>query len=88
MKVSTIASLALAGFLVFAPTAFGGGLGGINLPHGHFNSGSDAASDQISKPRYSFSANLYAPSDQSSASHWHIGPYWWGYPFGFAVFSK
>ena len=42
---------------------------------------------EVKGTNHGLSTNFYAQSDQSGAGHWHIAPYWWGYPFGFAVFQ-
>jgi hypothetical protein len=84
MMTSKVAAMILAGVLAIAPAAFGGGLGSINLPGGRFHDGGNEAKRTYS----SFSTNFYAPSHQTRAVRWHIAPYWWGYPFGFAVFNN
>jgi hypothetical protein len=88
MKTSKVAAMILAGVLAIAPAAFGGGLGGINLPNGRFHEGGNAASSEAKRTYSSLSTNFYAPSHQTRVGQWHIAPYWWGYPFGFAVFNK
>jgi len=88
MKTCKVAGMILASVLVIAPVAFGGGLAGINLPDSRFHEGGDATSNEVKTTHSSFSTNFYAPSDRSGTGHWHIAPYWWGYPFGLAVFNK
>jgi hypothetical protein len=88
MRTVTIAGVALAGLLAITPAAFAGGLGGMNLPHGHFNSGADVSTAETTKNGYRFSANFYAPTEQVHTQHWAIRLYWSGYPFGFAIVRK
>jgi hypothetical protein len=88
MKTCKVAGMILASVLVIAPAAFGGGLAGINLPDGRFHEDGNATSNEVKRTHSSFSTNFYAPSDRSGTGHWHIAPYWWGYPFGLAVFNK
>lgn len=88
MRTSKIAGFILAGMLAIAPVTFAGGFGDVRLPGGHFNAGGSATTSAVKSNHPGFSANLYAPSSQSRAPHWYIGPYWWGYPFGLAVFEK
>lgn len=88
MRRLTIAGIALAGLLAITPAALAGGLGGMNLPHGRFNSGADGSTVETKNNRYGFSANLYAPAEKVHTQHWAIRPYWSGYPFGFAIVSK
>jgi hypothetical protein len=87
VKTCKVAGIILAGVLAIAP-AFGGGLGGINLPDGRFHEGGSASNSAVKGTHSSLSTNFYAPLDQSDAGHWHIAPDWWGYPFGLAVFNK
>jgi hypothetical protein len=86
MKKSKIAGLVLASILAGTPAAFAGGLGDMNLPDGRFNAG-DTGNSPVTTHSRSV-VNFYAPTEQSHAKGWYIGPYWWGYPFGFAVFNK
>jgi hypothetical protein len=88
MMTSKVAAMILAGVLAIAPVAFGGGFGDINLPGGRFHQVANAASSEVKRTHSSLSTNFYAPSHQTRASQWHIAPYWWGYPFGFAVFNN
>ena len=88
MMTSKVAAMILAGVLAIAPAAFGGGFGDINLPGGRFHEGGNAASSEVKKTHSSFSTNFYAPSHETRVRQWYIAPYWWGYPFGFAVFNK
>jgi hypothetical protein len=88
MQTTKIVGLVLAGVLAMTPLAFGGGLEGIKLPDGRSNLDGNAVSSEVKNTHSGLSANFYAPSDQSHTRHWHIGPYWWGYPFGFAVFNQ
>ena len=87
MKTCKVAGMMLAVVLAIAPAAFGGGLGDVNLPDGRFHEGGNATRSEVKGTNHGLSTNFYAQSDQSGASHWHIAPYWWGYPFGFAVFQ-
>jgi hypothetical protein len=88
MMTSKVAAMILAGVLAIAPAAFGGGFGSINLPGGRFNEGRNAASSEAKRTHSRVSTNFYAPADQTRVRQWYIAPYWWGYPFGFAVFNK
>ena len=88
MKTCKVAGMILASVLAVAPVAFGGGLGGVNLPDSRFHEGGNATSNEVKRTYSSLSTNFYAPSDRSGTGHWHIAPYWSGYPFGFAVFNK
>ena len=88
MQTCKIAGMMLAGILAITPAAFAGGLGGIKLPDGRSNLDGNAVSTGGKNTHSGLSANFYAPSSQSHARHWHIGPYWWGYPFGLAVFNQ
>jgi hypothetical protein len=88
MMTSKVAAMILAGVLAVAPAAFGGGLGSINLPGGRFHEAGNAASSEVKRTHSSFSTSFYAPSHQTRVGQWHIAPYWWGYPFGFAVFNN
>jgi hypothetical protein len=88
MKTCKVAGTVLAVVLAIAPVAFGGGLGDVNLPGGRFHEGGNASNDEVKGTHPSLLTNFYAPSDQSDAGHWYIAPYWWGYPFGLAVFNK
>ena len=87
MQTRKIAGLILAGILASAPLAFGGGLDGINLPDGRTNIDGNSVNAETKATHSGLSANFYAPSNQSQTRRWHIGPYWRGYPFGFAVFN-
>jgi len=87
MKKSKFASLVIAAMFAVMPAAFAGGLGDINLPDSGFNAGGIQNNSPVSK-HYGSVVNFYAPAEQSHASGWYIGPYWWGYPFGLAVFNK
>jgi hypothetical protein len=86
MKTSKIAGLVLASILAVAPVASAGGLGGNRLPDGRFNTG-DIGDSPVSIHSRSV-INLYTSTEASLAKGWHIAPYWWGYPFGFAVVNK
>jgi len=88
MKTCKVAGMLLAVVLAIAPAAFGGGLGDVNLPDGRFHEGGNASNSEVKGTHHSLSTNFYAPSDQSDAAHWYVAPYWWGYPFGLAVFHK
>jgi hypothetical protein len=88
MKTCKVAGMILASVLVIAPVAFGGGLAGIRLPDSRFHEGGNATSNEVKRTHSSFSTNFYAPSHETRARQWYIAPYWWGYPFGFAVFNK
>jgi hypothetical protein len=88
MKTCNVAGMVLAVVLAIAPAAFGGGLGDINLPGGRFHEGGNANNGDVKGTHHSLSTNFYTPSGQSAAGHWYIAPYWWGYPFGLAVFNK
>jgi hypothetical protein len=88
MKTGKVAGMVLAVVLGIAPAAFGGGLGDINLPDGRFHEGGNASNSEVKGTHHSLSTNFYAPSDQPDGGHWYIAPYWWGYPFGLAVFNK
>ena len=88
MKTCKVAGMILASVLVIAPVAFGGGLAGINLPDGRFHEDGNATSSEVKRTYSSLSTNFYAPSDRSFTGRWRIAPYWWGYPFGLAVFNK
>jgi hypothetical protein len=88
MKTCKGAGMILAVVLAIAPAAFGGGLGDVNLPDGRFHEGSNATNSEVKGTHHSLSTNFYAPSDQSDAGRWSVTPYWWGYPFGLAVFNK
>ena len=86
MKKSKIACLALASILAVTPAALAGGLGDMNLPDGRFNTGDSSDSPVGTHSRSVI--NFYSSAERSHAKGWYIGPYWWGYPFGFAVFNK
>jgi hypothetical protein len=88
MQTCKIAGLILASILAIAPPTFGGGLDGIKLPDGRSNLDGNVVSTEVKDTHSGLSANFYAPSNQSHTRHWRIAPYWWGYPFGFAVFNK
>lgn len=86
MEKSKIAGLVLASILAVTPAAFAGGLGDIKLPDGRFNTG-DTGNSPVSTPSRSV-INFYTSTEASHAKGWHIAPYWWVYPFGFAVVNK
>ena len=86
MKTSKIAGLVLASILAVAPAALAGGLGDIKLPDSRFNPGDTGASPGSTHSRSVI--NFYTSTEASHAKGWHIVPYWWGYPFGFAVVNK
>jgi hypothetical protein len=85
MKKSKIAGLIIASILVLTPAAIAGGLGDIRLPDSRFNAGGIENSSPVSKHSGAV-VNFYGLTDQSHARGWYIAPYWWGYPFGLAVF--
>ena len=87
MKKSKIAGLVIASILVATPAAFAGGLGDINLPDSRFNAGGIENSSQVSKHSDAV-VNFYGLTEQSHARGWYVAPYWWSYPFGFAVFNR
>ena len=86
MKTSKIAGLVLASILAVAPAALAGGLGDVKLPDGRFNTGDTGDSSARAHSRSVI--NFYTSTEASHAKGWHIVPYWWGYPFGFAVVKK
>jgi hypothetical protein len=88
MKTCKVAGMVLAVALAIAPAAFGGGLGDVKLPDGRFHESTNASNGEVKGTHHSLSTNFYAPSGRSDAGHWYIAPYWWGYPFGLAVFNK
>jgi hypothetical protein len=57
----------------------------MKLPDGRFNTGDTSDSPGTHSRSV---INFYSSTERSHAKGWYIAPYWWGYPFGFAVFSK
>jgi hypothetical protein len=86
MKKSNITGLVLASILALTPAALAGGLGDMKLPDGRFNTG-DTGDHPVSTHSRS-AINFYTSTEGSQRKGWYIAPYWWGYPFGLAVFNK
>jgi hypothetical protein len=86
MKKSNIAGLVFASILALTPAALAGGLGDMNLPDGRFHTGDTGDSPVSTHSRSAI--NFYTSTERSQAKGWYIAPYWWGYPFGFAIFNK